>query len=121
MFVQEFPNSGPARHSAAHPGELSSGTEKLAENSTSNPIITEQISLEGISFLQHASEMYSDRQIYQGTRKGKLQTSEISLAKADVLDTIYAHYCATFEPLEIQRFREMKLWRAETEAQRDRD
>lgn len=104
LFAREFPSIEHIRHSAAHPGELRKNPAERARHELKGPIAHRIIqSTGGGVYIESAMEAGPDSLVFSATIYGELREYQLSLAKADVLDTVANHYFRTFYPLEDTR------------------
>lgn len=100
LFTDEFRTIAGIRTSAAHPGELSAREGEIDKHRLRKDINSELGSFAAGTYISGGTSANADSLIYSASFRGNSVQYELSMRKADVLETVAQHYCRAFYLLE---------------------
>lgn len=102
LFVTEFPNIIDVRDAAAHPGEFIKNNWEAEKHGLKDRTEIGSISLGPTSYMEGMMSLQADHAIFYATTRGSIASYELSMRKADVLDTVIEHYIAAICPIAVR-------------------
>lgn len=121
LFAGEFPSITAIRQSAAHPGELAKNSAEQGRHRLKSPLAHPAVQTTEGSYVEGLMHAAPNSLNFGASFEGRLAQYELSMAKADVLDTVTDHYRRTFYPLEAAKAAQTHAFFRESEGQRRLD